>query len=293
MLPVLGAGALWVPNAGDGTVSRVDTTSGRVVASIKVGDPTAFTRRDMCTGGVHSYHNESIEIRICDSPSAVAVAGGAVWAAKNEDDAIVRIDPATNAVTQTVPIGGTPWSMLGTPDELWVSDFNDDMLVRVDPATGSIVREVTGLEHGPTEMLLTADGLWVLNYRVNRVTRLDRASARAVAVIDTDINPQALALVGDEVWVRTQHGMVDRIDPRANAIVGRFAASDGQGRPAVDRVAVTPSGVWFPGLTLRRFDPASLTIVAEIPVASYAVVPDADGSLWVLDVAGSLEKIRP
>ena len=46
-----GAGAVWVANSGDGTVSRIDPTTSKVVATIRVGN----------------------------SPRGIAVGGGKVW----------------------------------------------------------------------------------------------------------------------------------------------------------------------------------------------------------------------
>jgi YVTN family beta-propeller protein len=76
---VVGAGAVWVANSGDNTVSRISATSRRLVATIRVGP----------------------------RPQGVAVGAGAVWVANDGDDTVSRIDPATGAIA-TIKIGSPP-----------------------------------------------------------------------------------------------------------------------------------------------------------------------------------------
>ena len=61
----VGEGSVWVANAGDDTVTRIDASSGEVV-----GEPIA----------------------VGDSPSDVAVGEGSVWVANSGDDTVTRID---------------------------------------------------------------------------------------------------------------------------------------------------------------------------------------------------------
>ncbi len=293
MRAVLGAGAAWVANAGDGTVSRLDPASGQVTATIAVGDPTVFTARDECTGGVHSFHNTSFEVRQCDVPSAVVVAAGSVWAAKNEANALVRIDPARNAVIDTVALGGKPWALAATDDAIWVSDYDDDALIRVDARSGAVAGRIAGLPHGPTEMAIAGDALWVLTSRSASVTRVDPRSGRVVATVSLAARPTGIALVGDEVWARNDEGTMFRVDTRTNAVIGTFAAAGGEGRPGIDLFAPTAAGVWVPGIGLRLVDPATQQVRRQIDLICYAVTAAPDGTLWVLDIMGRVLRLRP
>jgi peptide/nickel transport system substrate-binding protein len=70
----VGFGSVWVANAGDGTVSRIDPAN-----------------------------RSPFGIRVGGEPSAVAVGEGAVWVANG--DAVLRIDPRTNEVTDRIEVG--------------------------------------------------------------------------------------------------------------------------------------------------------------------------------------------
>ena len=72
----------------------------------------------------------------------------------------MRVDPATNAVTASIPLGHPVGWMSYAFDALWVTSVDDDLLLRVDPATGEIAEWTTGVEAAG---VITADedALWV------------------------------------------------------------------------------------------------------------------------------------
>ena len=68
-----------------------DERAGRHGLAHRSPDEAAFQRIDV--GG---------------DPSGIAVGGGAVWVANSFDGTVSRIDPQTNRVVQTIPVGVTP-----------------------------------------------------------------------------------------------------------------------------------------------------------------------------------------
>jgi virginiamycin B lyase len=90
----IGEDAVWVMDQGSGTVTRVDRT-GEVVATIPVSD---------------------VPIEGGD----IAVGGGAVWV-RIEQDLVVRIDPATNAVTARYGPPSGSGGVVADDDALWVT----------------------------------------------------------------------------------------------------------------------------------------------------------------------------
>ena len=76
-----------------------------------------------------------------DEPGGVASGEGAIWAASTVGATIVRIDPTTEVVTQTVSLPGSGLSAVASGDRmLWAADPSDQLAFDVDPATGSLVR---------------------------------------------------------------------------------------------------------------------------------------------------------
>src|SRR5437763_2376874 len=121
--PVPAFGAVWIALAADGTVQRIDPSTGTIVATITVADPQRLLAAGCAPSSEHAYATGSFGLRACDAPSAVAAGAGALWAVANDVDAIVRIDPARNAVTDRIGLGFDAWSLSATDDAVWVSDY--------------------------------------------------------------------------------------------------------------------------------------------------------------------------
>ncbi len=100
-----GGGAVWVLNQGDGSVSRIDPATNKVVATIEVGVPGG--------GG------------------DIAVGEGSVWMTAFEH-LLSRIDPSTNMVAQQfVGKGGDAVRVaLGS---VWLSNYEAGTVWRIDP----------------------------------------------------------------------------------------------------------------------------------------------------------------
>jgi YVTN family beta-propeller protein len=100
----VGDGAVWVANrfvarsgffssGKRGTVSRIDTKTNAVVATIPVGH----------------------------EPFGIGAGDGAVWVANRTDFTVSRIDPRTNRVVATIRIGNRPQGIVAGAGAVWVS----------------------------------------------------------------------------------------------------------------------------------------------------------------------------
>jgi virginiamycin B lyase len=100
----IGFESVWVLNQSNGSVSRVDPRTNEVLATIDIGLPVA--------GG------------------DVAVGPDAVWV--HPTDALaVRIDPATNRVTQRIGTEIASGGIAATATALWLTEHHSDTLWRV------------------------------------------------------------------------------------------------------------------------------------------------------------------
>src|SRR6185503_13507892 len=100
-----GAGAVWTLNQGDGSVSRVDPKTNKVVATIEVGVPG--------NGG------------------DISVGEGSVWVTSFEYP-LSRIDPSTNTVVQQFHGKGGD-AVRAAPGALWLSNLEAGNVWRIDP----------------------------------------------------------------------------------------------------------------------------------------------------------------
>ena len=143
---------------------------------------------------------------------------------------MIRIDPATNEVVQTIPVGGSGGADLTILNgELWVLVFGDESanyrteVVRIDPSTGDVLARIP-LETGWAHTIVAARG---------RIVVLESGKGAVnvggvVAVIDPSTNAVSRADIpsesftpmpvvsGGQVWIGVDPGSA-RFDPAAAA----------------------------------------------------------------------------
>jgi YVTN family beta-propeller protein len=107
--------------------------------------------------------------------------------------------------------------------------------------------------------------------------------------------PFGIAAVGDSVWVTTPTGAV-RIDATTNAVTA--SVKFGSGNDEIGGIGANAAGVWvtdFDTNIVYRIDPATNTVVAQIPVGRNpeGLVATAD-AVWVANHrGGSVSRIDP
>jgi YVTN family beta-propeller protein len=224
----VGAGALWVANYSDDTVSRIDPAT-HAVQTIQAGA----------------------------TPSGIAVGGGAVWVANNLGGSVSRIDPTVNRVVQTITVGNGPSGVAVGDGSVWVTNSSDGTLGRIDAVTGA-VRDTIALGGGATGVAAGLGGVWVTDEANGRVLRVDPQTDQVTQAISVGNGPGPITVDSSSVWVANSlDGTVSRIDPQTNQVTSVIPVGQG---PA----AIVPGagGVWvaneFAG-SVARIDPATDT----------------------------------
>jgi DNA-binding beta-propeller fold protein YncE len=281
-----GAGSLWVANLADGSLSRIDPHSNRVIATIR---------------GLHAY--------------GLTYGAGSAWVVTN-GGRLERIDPATNrqagpaiavgggtTPSHTVAYGfGTLWTVGGKvrtvhfPNGMIDSSYAS--LVRVDPASGRVVADLP-IQGDLTYTAVIAVGegsTWVATYRPTPsgksdstvLVRVDPNHNRVVSTLELGRYSlgQVVPALGS-IWVAVgnndHHGYLMRIDPRSNRIIAKIRVGE-----SPDGIAVSHGAIWVSNLqdgTLTKIDPATNSVVgAPLPVGDYPTgALYAHGALWVAD----------
>ena len=175
----VGAGAVWAANP-DGSVSRIDPDSGRLEATIET-DLEAFT---------------------------IAAGAEGVWFLGSAEEAVSRIDPRTNKVARTIPIGadGARGVAVGA-GSVWVATSDQGLVWRIEPGRRPRWRTIdAGV--GVSFVSFGEGALWTANYVDGLVSRINPRTNRVTA--RTAIGaPQALAAGADAAWVSVAGGTTD------------------------------------------------------------------------------------
>jgi Tol biopolymer transport system component len=305
---VYGEGAVWVAvtgkPAGPGTVLRIETDE--IEATIPVDAVPGWE-----VGG-----------------AGMTIGAGSVWVTGSVEDpgdppagidaVLVRIDPSTNEVAATIPLGeGRDGYVAVDESGVWVAIGGNEQgqLIRIDPSTNEVVARIPiaheGAAYQDLRQVVTVDdvvlvtqptfddggsAITVVDVATNRV--LETAIIRVPQDMDSSIGP--LAAWNGQVWADNGYRLV-RIDQGTGQLL-----DDAVELPEALAAGLLTSddrGLWFLGYdgrtgegprTLSLFDPETGEVQTFVDVPgiapnAMAVAPD---SVWVLDYHGTLTRIE-
>jgi ABC-type branched-subunit amino acid transport system substrate-binding protein/DNA-binding beta-propeller fold protein YncE len=170
----VGAGAVWAINP-DESISRIDPETGRRVARIDI------------------------------EQGALTIAAGreGVWLVS--ESSVLRIDPRTNRVTETIQAGGqTLWGVAVGAGSVWATARDTGLLWRIEPGPDPVTRSID-VGVGTTFVAFGEGAVWTGNYVDGRVSRLDPRTNRITARTAAG-TPQSLAAGAGAVWVSVAGG---------------------------------------------------------------------------------------
>jgi DNA-binding beta-propeller fold protein YncE len=223
---------------------------------------------------------------------------------------VQRVDPGSNRVIETIPLGGT-WGADVDVDEtsVWAAYFGKEHagVVRIDPATDSVVADVQ-LPSDHVRRITAAGGGVVateLEWSGNQgpcmvLTAIDRVGAEIIArePVEPDCGNVELIEWNGAIWA--SGAGLQRVDPTTARIVDEPIPFDPEHFPRSFVVAVG-NEVWFgayPGGSgvrpdrLARLDPATGRIEYFIEVGGTdAVFAPETRTIWILEFDGTLTRV--
>jgi YVTN family beta-propeller protein len=250
-----GGGSVWVANARDGTVSRIDRGREQVTTIDVGGEPTAL-----------------------------AYASGSLWVTDGQNRRLDQVDPTTNRVVHRFAVGNAPRGVTATSDAIWVASPVDGRVDRIDLARGGTTRALA-LGGGPATLAAGAGAVWVAEEDAGVLTRLEPRSGAALTAIAVGNAPAAVAVGDGAVWVANREdGTVSRIDPATDAVSDTIHVG---GSPV--GLAVGDGAVWVAdgrGATVVRIDPRTRRVTRRVRVeGSPAALVVAEGAVWTAALA--------
>ena len=131
---------------------------------------------------------------------AVSADGRRLYATASHSDALLVVDLETRRVSQAIPVGAQPHSVVLTPDghRAYVSNEGADSVSVVDLDAGHVVATIP-VGDAPAGLALARDGatLFVANWFGNDISVIDLARGAEVRRLAAGSNPYDLALSPD------------------------------------------------------------------------------------------------
>jgi DNA-binding beta-propeller fold protein YncE len=234
-------------------------------------------------------------------PYGMAFGAGSLWVAGG--DHVSRIDPVSNRVEATIPLGmgaghaavgpsglafgaGAVWVPMAVPGAVW----------RIDPASNRVVARISlgGPLREAISVSATRGAVWVASHGEGErgvLLRVDPARQRVVAEIPLDGVPTAVAASPTAAWVATTGGRVLVVDAKRNRVAGNVNTGGGPLLGFSQTIALGGGGVWLAepfAEQVVRIDPANRRVVDRIPAGAATNLAVGQGAVWVVSSRGLL-----
>jgi streptogramin lyase len=113
--------------------------------------------------------------------------------------AVLRLDPRTARVRQSVPLAGAPTDILASGRHVWVVGGPGGALSRITPSTAAVRTVRVGA--GPGRLAAGEGRIWVTDPRRGTLASVHPGTMRLAAPMRVGDRPRALAVVGGAVFV--------------------------------------------------------------------------------------------
>ena len=254
----IGEQSVWVSNDALNVVQRIDPSTNKVIAAIKVNTPcAAFTIgygsvwvascADQAIVRISLADNSilaTIPLIIADPEGSITTGDGSVWILSDKKGKLSRINERTNKVEASIDVAPSSFAAASGYGSIWITNTGDNpnasgSVQRIDPKSN---RVITTIEVGkqPRFLAVGEGGVWTLNQTDGSVTRIDPQTNKVVATILCDVPGTGGDIAAGEgyVWVRAKKELLVMIDPRENKVAEIFGPPAGSGAVRAGRGSV-------------------------------------------------------
>jgi hypothetical protein len=272
-MTILGSTA-WISDWSASQVIGVDLAAGRITRTLRVGGPI-------------------------NEPVSMTSGAGAVWVL-DSFGSLLRIDPASGAITRRFPVRGLGADVTYGDGFIWIitdepsRDGIQFYLSKIDPARNVITKAAPIPGAGPACAASPGPrGIWIACTGVDHITLINQDSltpAQSLPVDSGGYTPQVVPSP-TAVWVLTPSGLA-RADPatgKITAIIHTGYAPSAMSAPAL--ILDSAGRLWITGALLAVVMPGTLTAypVARTPGLISAA---ADGPAIWIDTGSTLASLQ-
>lgn len=167
-------GILWATDEAKGILARVDLEKEAITGRLELPD---------------------------GEPKWVEVWGDAVWVVIDGSDVVLRIDPRTLKVTDTIPAGSRPHSVAVGFGSLWVIEHGQSEVLRLEPKHGAVEAKIGGPGMN-VAMAVAHDHIWASSG--DSIMKIDPATNEIVDTIEIGAGEYyGMAYSQSSLWVTT------------------------------------------------------------------------------------------
>ena len=218
--------------------------------------------------------------------AAVKLSGSGARYVQVVPNSVAALDPRSNSVVASVPVGARPGAITFGSGSLWVANVDDQTVSRIDPGslrtlrTLSLVDPPTGLAAGPRAIWVVQSNPTASNVSVTSIDpQFDAVGATQRLGNVVVGGPGAVAAQDATVWVAPSSGLLTQLDP-AGRVVRQIDPNSGPGA-----IGVGDGAVWVTDSeadNVTRVDPTGLLTPITVGNGPTGIAV-SDGGVWVAD----------
>ena len=225
---------------------------------------------------------------------------GSEGGATVEPNSVAIIDPASNTVVGSVPVGIRPVGVATGEGSVWVANTDDKTVSRIDATTRQLVRTIAVSEY-PSDIAVTRGSAWVALGGAQQVQRIapDRNEAdEVVEALGPQLGETQQICGRDQAWLAAGGGALwfacsgasdvadaSRIDPRKTTRIDDALVSSSPAAVTFTDVAFGLGSAWIADSganAVRQIAARSLDNVRNVTVGRRpSAVAVGLGSVWV------------
>jgi YVTN family beta-propeller protein len=224
--------------------------------------------------------------------------GGARGSSAVDGNAVAEIDPGSNQVVGSVPVGARPDQITAGAGSLWVANLDDQSVSRVDPVARRVTRTFS-VDDTPTGLAASNDAVWAVGSTASKpFVSVRRIDPQFGTVSETthignvvEGGSGSVSAQGRTVWVAPSSGLLSRLSARSGRVLRRIDPNAGP-----SRIAIAPDAIWLTdggARTVVRLDPTGLLTPIAVGHGPEGIAVGA-GAVWVTDTLDdSVVRIDP
>jgi streptogramin lyase len=259
--------AVWVGSTGPNAVHRIDPRTNERVATIALpGEPCA----GLATG------LGSVWVPLCTKPTSLAkvdaksgaltilkvgpaaeeggvtTSADSVWLLSNAKGTLLRVDPASGNVRQTIAVPAGSYNPAFAAGKIWVTRADGAEVTSVDATSGNVLGSAQ-TRGRPRFLTAGNDAVWTLNQKDGSVTRIDASTGKVSATIETGMSGRGgdIAFADGLVWLTVRRVPLSAIDSATNTLLCQWVG------PGGDSLRIGHGAIWltdYDGGTVTRYD---------------------------------------
>ncbi len=138
----------------------------------------------------------------------------AVWVTNTDSDTLTRVEPDTNLVAETIPVGKRPRFLAVGEGSVWTLNQEDGSVTRVDAKTNTVVATIqVGIPGGGGDIAIGAGSVWATSFGFP-ISRIDPSTNKVVQQF-VGKGGDAIRVGLGSVWLSNlEASTVWRLDPK-------------------------------------------------------------------------------